>query len=93
MLNIIIVIAVLVQQAVKCIKDIITKKKNRWVKISTVLVSIIIVFNMNLNLFAILGMEEYYPVVGKLITAMLMSEGPTFLKNLYENYLAESTFK
>ena len=79
-----IVAAVIVEGILSYTDSIITKKKVNWKIIVAIILGCLVSFNLNLDFFAMLGMNERYGIVGMILTGILISRGSNYVYELYD---------
>ncbi len=65
-------------------KTVIADKKIQWPVLAALVCSFVLVFDMSLNLFDLLSLNENCPLVGQIITAIAISRGTNYFYELYD---------
>ena len=65
-------------------KTVITDKKIQWPVVAALICSFVLVFDIDLNLFNLLNLNENCPLVGQIVTAIAISRGTNYFYELYD---------
>lgn len=68
-------------------KAIYINKKVQWPVIISLVLSLILVYDFQLNLFDLLGVAENIPYIGMIITAVAISRGTNYFYELYDRLI------
>lgn len=80
--------AVVIEGIVTYITTIVKDKKIEWKIILAIALGCLISFNLNLDVFALIGLDEANTIVGIILTGILISRGSNYVFELY-NKLTE----
>ena len=80
--------AVVIEGIVTYITTIVKDKKIEWKIILAIALGCLISFNLNLDVFALIGLNEANSIVGIILTGILISRGSNYVFELY-NKLTE----
>ena len=80
--------AVVIEGIVTYITTIVKDKKVEWKIILAIALGCLISFNLNLDVFALIGLDEANTIVGIILTGVLISRGSNYVFELY-NKLTE----
>ena len=80
--------AVVIEGIVTYITTIVKDKKVEWKIILAIALGCLISFNLNLDVFALIGLDEANTIVGIILTGILISRGSNYVFELY-NKLTE----
>lgn len=78
-----IAVALLIEGIISYGRQVYKNKKIQWQIIVALIIALVFCYNADINFFAILGMVERYPDVGKVATAIIMSRGSNYLFEFY----------
>jgi len=78
-----IMVALLIEGIISYGGQVYKNKKIQWQIIAAFIIALIFCYNADINFFAILGMIEKYPDVGKVATSIIMSRGSNYLFEFY----------
>lgn len=76
-------VALLIEGIITYGKQVYKNKKIQWQIIVAFIIALIFCYNADINFFAIFGLVEKYPDVGKVATAIIMSRGSNYLFEFY----------
>lgn len=76
--------AIAIEGVISWGKTVIAEKKIQWPVIAALVISFILVFDMDLNLFDLLSLSENCPMVGQAVTAIAISRGTNYFYELYD---------
>ena len=76
--------AVIVEGILSYAKEIVENKKIHWEIIVAILIGCLVAFNLNLDFFKMLGLEETYGIIGVILTGILISRGSNYVFELYD---------
>lgn len=68
-------------------KAIYINKEVQWPVIISLVLSLILVYDFQLNLFDLLGVAEKIPYIGMIITAVAISRGTNYFYELYDRLI------
>lgn len=75
--------AVVIEGIVTYITTIVKDKKVEWKIILAIALGCLISFNLNLDVFALIGLDEANTIVGIILTGILISRGSNYVFELY----------
>lgn len=75
--------AVVIEGIVTYITTIVKDKKVEWKIILAIALGCLISFNLNLDVFALIGLNEVNSIVGIILTGILISRGSNYVFELY----------
>lgn len=75
-----------IERLITLFKRIFVDKKVQWQVILSMLFGIGLAFNLNLDIFASLGMEEKCTIVGIIVTGIGLSGGSNFVYECYKTF-------
>jgi len=78
-----IAIAMFIEAIITYSKTIYDKKKIQWQVVVALAVALVFCYDMNLNFFISLGLEEKYPIIGTAATAIILSRGSNYMFEFY----------
>lgn len=81
-MNKILVLAFLVEALVETLKPIWDTKKFDWNKLIALFIGVLITFSTSANLFKLLEIELKHPIIGEILTGILISRGATIVFDL-----------
>lgn len=76
--------AVVIEGIVSYVTTIVKNKKIEWKIILAIVLGCVISFNLNLDIFNLIGMSEANPMVGIILTGILISRGSNYVFEIYE---------
>lgn len=76
--------AVVIEGIVSYITTIVKGKKIEWKIILAIGLGCLISFNLHLDVFALIGLNEVNSVVGIILTGVLISRGSNYVFELYD---------
>ena len=76
--------AVIVEGILSYVREIVENKKIHWEIIGAILIGCLVSFNLNLDFFKMLGLEETYGIIGVILTGILISRGSNYVFELYD---------
>lgn len=79
-----IVAAIAIEGIISWAKTIITEKKIQWQVIASLAGSILLVLDLRLNIFSVIGLSEECPIIGQIITAIAISRGTNYFYEFYD---------
>ena len=84
-----IIIAILVEAIWENLKMIWDKNKFNFNMIGSLLLSMIICVLAQINIFEIVGINLIFPVIGSLMTGIIVSRGANFVNDLFKKLKGE----
>ena len=75
--------AVIVEGLVSYASTIYSNGKVHWKMIGAIVIGIVVAFNLNLDFFALVGLKESTPIIGVVLTGILISRGSNYVADLY----------
>ena len=79
-----IAISLLIEGLISYAKTIHDKHKIQWQVVLACILGGIFCYNAELDFFTILGLEEKFPIIGTIATAIILSRGSNYLFEAYE---------
>lgn len=76
--------AVVTEGIVSYITTIVKDKKIEWKIILAIALGCVISFNLNLDIFNLIGISEASPAIGILLTGILISRGSNYVFEIYD---------
>lgn len=76
--------AVVIEGLVSYAKMIVVQKKIQWQVITAIAIGLLLAFNLHLDIFALLEIEESCTLVGTALTGILISRGSNYVYDLYD---------
>jgi len=83
----IIMVAVIVEALITYGKAFVVDRSNNWEYIFSASIGIVLSLAYQLDLLATLGMESRIPVVGMVLTGILISRGSNFVWDIWQKLL------
>lgn len=80
----IVILAFLVEAVVDTIELLYVEGKIQLPKVLAIVVGVIIAFAVNLDVFTILKVNNNIPIVGVILTGILISRGGNFVNDLFD---------
>lgn len=80
-----IAIALFIEAIITYGQTIYKKKKIQWQIVVALVISFIFCYNTNLNFFSMLSLEEKYPIIGIIATAVALSRGSNYMFEFYHS--------
>lgn len=75
--------AVVIEGIVSYVTEIISKQKIEWKNVLAIALGCLIAFNLGLDFFKLIGLNEMYGVIGTILTGILISRGSNYVFELY----------
>lgn len=79
--------AVIIEGLVSYAGMIFVDKHVNWQVVGAIALGILISFNLTLDFFEVLGIPEAYPVIGTILTGILISRGSNYVYDLYKRLI------
>lgn len=80
--------AIFIEGMISYCQTIYKNKKIQWQIIVAIIISIIFCYDTNLNFFEIIGLNEKYPMIGLMATAISISRGSNYMFEMYNNLIS-----
>ena len=61
-----------------------TEHKLQWEIVASLLIACVLVVDLNLNFFSLIGLTEQYQIIGMVCTAVFLSRGSNYVFELYD---------
>lgn len=84
-----VIIAILVEAIWENLKMILDKNKLNFNMIGSLLLSMIICVLAQINIFEIVGINLIVPIIGSLLTGIIVSRGANFVNDLFKKLKGE----
>lgn len=79
--------AVIIEGLVSYGTMIIKDRKICWENVGAITIGCVLAFNLNLDIFALLGIEEVNSTIGVVLTGILISRGANYVYDLYDKLI------
>lgn len=76
--------AIVIEGLISWASTLFIDKKVQWKVIVSLLFGILFAVDLNLNLFQLVGFNEQYPVIGLILTGVVISRGSNYVFELYD---------
>lgn len=76
--------AVIVEGIISYINEIVKNRKIHWEIIGAIAVGCLVSYNLQLDFFEFLGLNETYGIIGVILTGILISRGSNYVFELYD---------
>lgn len=76
--------AIIIEGLISYAAEIYKNKKIQWQIIAAIAIGCLLAFNLKLDIFSILGIEEINTAIGTVLTGILISRGSNYVFELYD---------
>lgn len=78
-----IALSLLIEGLISYGQTIYNQRKIQWQIVAALCIAFIFCYNLNVDLFSILGFTERYPIIGTAATATVLSRGSNYMFEFY----------
>lgn len=79
--------AVVIEGVVSYVTEIAENGKISWKVIGSIALGLVLAFNLHLDFFALLGINETTYIIGTICTGILISRGSNYVYELYDHLM------
>lgn len=79
--------AIVIEGVISYVSEIAAKGKISWKVVGSIAIGLVLAFNLHLDFFALLGLQESTYIIGTICTGILISRGSNYVYELYDRFM------